>query len=333
MVWSERVETDSAEIQECVNMRTMDRDAIVSLKDAVIGFLSTISVEPEEDYAGSLELTVSLKGSAKSSCGEGRRWEREMDAGGVPVYVSVRLKGGEKGRGGALERLRPFAERVVEGGEWMGMLLRERLVDEREYEASDGVVVRGRMEGEVERVWRERNTLLRMLVSVAGEEGGKWIGRKFAAIHRSRELVVQFMYSVDARPEQDFAEALELFLSIDDVAQDDAPEVKARCREIAGQVRDRMSEIDGVLLRVVTGWRPERITNVDRTILRLMMLEGFIMKALPVKSAITEAISLARSFGTDNSPRFVNGVMHKAAEYFAGQAMIEDSGNEGEDVN
>ena len=323
MVWSERVETDSAEIQECVNMRTMDRDAIVSLKDAVIGFLSTISVEPEEDYAGSLELTVSLKGSAKSSCGEGRRWEREMDAGGVPVYVSVRLKGGKRRKGGALERLRPFAERVVEGVEWRGMLLR----DERDEEE------RGRMEGEVERVWRERNTLLRMLVSVAGEEGGKWIGRKFAAIHRSRELVVQFMYSVDARPEQDFAEALELFLSIDDVAQDDAPEVKARCREIAGQVRDRMSEIDGVLLRVVTGWRPERITNVDRTILRLMMLEGFIMKALPVKSAITEAISLARSFGTDNSPRFVNGVMHKAAEYFAGQAMIEDSGNEGEDVN
>ena len=58
------------------------------------------------------------------------------------------------------------------------------------------------------------------------------------------------------------------------------------------------------------------MVTVDRAILRLMLLEGFILKSLPVRSAITEAVNLASSFGTKDSPRFVNGVMHKAAEFF-----------------
>lgn len=144
----------------------------------------------------------------------------------------------------------------------------------------------------------------------------RFIGRKFGALHRSRELAVQFLYSLDVYPDQDFRESLELFLNIDDITQDDTPEVKARCRKIALQVLERQSEIDSVLLRVVTGWRPERMVSVDRVILRLMVLEGFMLKALPVKSAISEAITLANSFGTKDSSRFVNGVMHKAAKFF-----------------
>lgn len=155
----------------------------------------------------------------------------------------------------------------------------------------------------------------------------KFIGRKFGAIHRSRELAVQFLYSVDVCPEQNTSEALELFMTLDDVAQNDAPEVKARCRELVRQVLERKAEIDGVLLRVVTGWRPERMVSVDRTILRLMVLEGFMLKTLPVKAAVSEATSLAGDFGTTDSPRFVNGVMRRAAKYFEGKGDGEDAGD------
>ena len=143
----------------------------------------------------------------------------------------------------------------------------------------------------------------------------KFIGKKFVALHRSRELAVQFLCSMDLYPEQDFAQSLELFMSLD-VNQDDPPEVKARCRSLASEVWNRKNEIDGVLLRVVTGWRPERMVSVDRTILRLMVLEGFMMKSLPVGSAISEAGTLADDYGTKDSPRFVKGVMYKAAKYF-----------------
>ena len=143
----------------------------------------------------------------------------------------------------------------------------------------------------------------------------KYIGRKFGAIHRSRELAVQFLYSVDVCPVENVSESLELFLNLDELTQEDTPEVKARCRELVSQVWSRRNEIDGVLLRVVTGWRPERMVSVDRTILRLMLLEAFMLKTLPVRAAITEASNLADDFGTKDSPRFVNGVMHKAAKY------------------
>ena len=150
----------------------------------------------------------------------------------------------------------------------------------------------------------------------------KFIGRKFGAIHRSRELAEQFLCSLDVYPEQDFDASLELFLNLDDVAKDDTPEVKDRCRGLVSEVWNRKTEIDGVLLRVVTGWRPERMVSVDRTILRLMVLEGFMLKTLPVKSAISEASSLADSFGTKDSSRFVHGVMNRAAKYFEG--IIEE---------
>ena len=149
------------------------------------------------------------------------------------------------------------------------------------------------------------------------------IGKKFGALHRSRELAVQFLFSLDVGPEQDFDNALELFMSLDGVAQDDDPEVKRRCRQLVRQVYDRKEEIDGILLRIVTGWRPERMVNVDRVILRLMLLEGFLIKTLPVKSAISEAVVLAGDFGTKDSPRFINGVMHKAAKYFESEITTD----------
>ena len=48
---------------------------------------------------------------------------------------------------------------------------------------------------------------------------------------------------------------------------------------------------------------------VDRAVLRFAVFEGFLDCALPFKSAISEAVNLARSFGTEDSARFVNGVL------------------------
>ena len=155
----------------------------------------------------------------------------------------------------------------------------------------------------------------------------KFIGRKFGAIHRSRELAVQFLYSLDIYPEQDFESSLELFFNLDEITKNDAPEIKKRCRELSVQVWDRKNEIDGILLRIVTGWRPERMVSVDRTILRLMVFEGFLTCTLPVRAAITEAIRLANDFGTKDSAKFVSGVMNKIAKSFE-QEKISNSNSE-----
>lgn len=154
---------------------------------------------------------------------------------------------------------------------------------------------------------------------VIKKDNRKFIGKKFEALHRSRELAVQFLYSLDIDPEQDFDSSLELFLSHDELTQNDSQEIKERCRNLATEVHNRKNEIDALLLRIVTGWRPDRMVSVDRTILRLMTLEGFMLKALPVKSAITEAVKLANNFGTKESSRFVHGVMFRAEQFFEAQ--------------
>ena len=141
------------------------------------------------------------------------------------------------------------------------------------------------------------------------------INHKFESRHRARELAVQFLYSMDLCPWQDFEPALELFLGAESLAEAELPEVKEYCRSLARGAWERRNEADELLLRVVTGWRPERMVSVDRSILRLVIFEGFLNKELPVNSAIAEAVEIARFFGADESARFVNGVLARVAKH------------------
>lgn len=133
--------------------------------------------------------------------------------------------------------------------------------------------------------------------------------RGYAARQRARELAVQFLYSMECGPGQDLEEALELFLGAESCAEAEPPAVKEYCRALVRGTWSRRTEVDEVLLSVVTNWRPERMVAVDRAVLRLAVFEGFLDCALPFKSAISEAVNLARSFGTEDSARFVNGVL------------------------
>ncbi len=151
----------------------------------------------------------------------------------------------------------------------------------------------------------------------------EYIGKKFDSLHRSRELALQFLFSLEINQDQDFNTALELFINNDELTHNDKPEVKERCKKLAYQVANRKNEIDSLLVRIITGWRPERIDIVDRTILRLMIFEGLIIKSLPVKSAMSEAKRLAESFGTKDSSRFISGVMFKASKFLEAEALRE----------
>lgn len=151
----------------------------------------------------------------------------------------------------------------------------------------------------------------------------EYIGKKFDALHRARELALQFLFSLEINQDQDFNTAIELFINNDELTHNDKPEVKAHCKKLAYEVSRRKNEIDSLLLRIITGWRPERIDIVDRTILRLMIFEGFIIKSLPVKSAMSEAQRLAESFGTKDSSRFITGIMFKASKFLEAEALRE----------
>ena len=135
------------------------------------------------------------------------------------------------------------------------------------------------------------------------------------ARRRARELAVQLLYSLGNRSDQGVDTALDLFCGEGGVAESDLPEVKEYLRFLARGAWNRRSESDAVLLRVVTGWRPERIVSVDRAVLRLAVFEGFLERSVPFAVAISEAVDIAQTFGTEDSGRFVNGVLARVVQH------------------
>jgi N utilization substance protein B len=85
-------------------------------------------------------------------------------------------------------------------------------------------------------------------------------------------------------------------------------ETVAFVRELVLRVLENRKSIDDMIRRFAPVWPLEQIATVDRNILRLGICE-ILFDAVPVKVAINEAVELAKAFGSDSSPRFVNGVL------------------------
>jgi len=78
-------------------------------------------------------------------------------------------------------------------------------------------------------------------------------------------------------------------------------------------VADHRSELDQVMAELAPEWPVEQIAVVDRNILRIAIYELLFDSDIPPKVAINEAVELAKMFGSDSSPRFVNGVLGSLA--------------------
>ena len=70
-------------------------------------------------------------------------------------------------------------------------------------------------------------------------------------------------------------------------------------------------EIDEKINEVAKGWKTQRMGKADLSILRLAVYEMKYDEEIPVNVAINEAVELAKKFGSDDSPAFVNGILAK----------------------
>jgi len=80
-------------------------------------------------------------------------------------------------------------------------------------------------------------------------------------------------------------------------------------RELVNGVIQNREKIDEHIKRFAPAWPLEQMAAVDKNILRLAIFEILLNNKVPMKVAINEAVELAKTFGSDNSPRFVNGVL------------------------
>ena len=77
------------------------------------------------------------------------------------------------------------------------------------------------------------------------------------------------------------------------------------------KIMSRIPELDREIDRVAEGWKTRRMGKVELTILRLAVYEMKDDGEIPAKVAINEAVELAKKFGGDDSPAFVNGILAK----------------------
>ncbi|MEW6545644.1 MAG: transcription antitermination factor NusB [Bacillota bacterium] len=87
----------------------------------------------------------------------------------------------------------------------------------------------------------------------------------------------------------------------------------AFARELAAGAASHLEEIDRLLSECSEGWKVSRMAGVDRNILRLAVYELLYRHDIPASATINEAVELAKVYGTEESPRFVNGVLGELA--------------------
>lgn len=75
-----------------------------------------------------------------------------------------------------------------------------------------------------------------------------------------------------------------------------------------------LADIDKIIEEYSKGWKLNRIANVDLAILRLAFAEILYMEDIPYRVSINEAIELAKLYGSDETPSFVNGILGKYVE-------------------
>lgn len=124
---------------------------------------------------------------------------------------------------------------------------------------------------------------------------------------KAREIALQFLYQLDVRGADDAAPYEAEFWAGQSVGADTGNYARTL---VAGTTANR-ERIDEVLSQVTEHWELDRMAVVDRNILRLAVYELLWESDVPPKVAITEALEVAKKFGTGESSRFINGVLDR----------------------
>lgn len=132
--------------------------------------------------------------------------------------------------------------------------------------------------------------------------------------HLGRIIVLQSLYEYDFRKScNDDSVQAEEVLSRNLERYKEAIGDKDFINHLYKGVNEKQTELDEVIQPLAPEWPINQIAWVDRTILRMAIYElKHMAKLVPPKVAINEAVELAKSFGADNSSKFVNGVLGSA---------------------
>jgi N utilization substance protein B len=127
--------------------------------------------------------------------------------------------------------------------------------------------------------------------------------------HRSREAALQILYQWDVG-KRDIDRSSATFFDLQwSNAEPPADDLREFATTLARDTTVRLGEIDPLIAGTTERWRPERMAILDRLILRMAVSELLRDPATPPAVVINEALELARTFTTEESVKFINGML------------------------
>ena len=128
--------------------------------------------------------------------------------------------------------------------------------------------------------------------------------------HLGRIIALQTLYEEDFRvAERDPGFSLEEVLARNIDRYEGTVDDKTFIERIVRGVSSHIEELDAALQPIAPEWPISQIARVDRSILRMSLFELLHEPGTPPKVVINEAVELAKAFGSDNSSKFINGVL------------------------
>lgn len=128
--------------------------------------------------------------------------------------------------------------------------------------------------------------------------------------YKLRENTFKILFLNEFHSDEEMKQQTEMFFEreeFENIEKADKDTIYEKYRKITNITDDLDEQID----KVASGWKTDRMGRVDLTILRLAVYEMKYDESVPVSVAINEAVELAKKYGQDESPAFINGILAK----------------------
>lgn len=125
-----------------------------------------------------------------------------------------------------------------------------------------------------------------------------------------REHLVKMLYCSDFHDEDFMKDQLEYYIENISITDDEKEYFSKRYFDIKNEI----NKIDDIISECSVGWKINRMSKIDLSILRLAVFEVKFDESIPDKVAVNEAVEIAKIYGGENSSGFINGILAKILE-------------------
>ena len=129
----------------------------------------------------------------------------------------------------------------------------------------------------------------------------------------AREQAFALLFELSFHPEATIKELLECAAEPSEAGEGSPIKTDPLALRLANKAAENLEKLDEAISERLKGWKLNRISRVAHALLRLALCEMFFFDEIPVGASINEAVELAKRYGDDEAPRFINGVLGAVA--------------------